>query len=157
MITEYEISLAQGADALAISELSRDAVEYDLSWRWTRERVLRNMRNASTNAVVARRGDNLLGFAIMKYGDDEAHIVLFAVQVAQRRSGLGTALLSWLEATARIAGIRTIRLEARSGNQAARSFYRRHGFAEESFAPGYYEGVEDAVRMVKGLGAEPGP
>ncbi len=155
MITEYEISLAQGADALAISELSRDAVEYDLSWRWTRERVLRNMRNASTNAVVARRGGSLLGFAIMKYGDDEAHIVLFAVQVAQRRSGLGTALLSWLEATARVAGIHTIRLEARSGNMAARSFYRSHGFTEEGFGPGYYEGVEDAIRMVKKLGPEP--
>ncbi|MEJ7688437.1 MAG: GNAT family N-acetyltransferase [Variovorax sp.] len=155
MITEYEITLAQGADALAISQLSRDAVEYGLSWRWTRERVLRNMRNASTNAVVARRGDDLLGFAIMKYGDDEAHIVLFAVQPGQRRSGLGSALLSWLEATAGVAGIRTIRLEARSGNLAARSFYGRHGFAEEGFAAGYYEGVEDAVRMVKVLGAEP--
>lgn len=153
MITEYEITLAQASDAFAISELSRDAIEYGLSWNWTQRRVMRCIRDASTNVAVIRGRGELLGFAIMRYGDDDAHIPLFAVQAMHRRSGLGSALLAWLETTAEVAGIRSIRLEARTGNSAAKSFYARHGFKETGSSPGYYEGVEDAVRMVKELGA----
>ncbi|MDM0076823.1 GNAT family N-acetyltransferase [Variovorax sp. J2P1-59] len=155
MITQYEITLAQAADAPDIAELSRDAIELGLSWRWTQRRVLRCIRDEATNVAVARRDGVLLGFAIMQYGDDDAHISLFAVQASQRRNGLGSALLAWLEATAGVAGIRTIRLEARAGNAAAKSFYGRHGFMESGMSPGYYEDVEDAVRMVKRLGPEP--
>jgi len=155
VITAYDITLAQAADAPAIAELSRDAVEYGLPWRWTQARVMRCIRDASTNVVVARHGGSLLGFALMKYGDDEAHILLFAVRATHRRAGLGAALLSWLEATAEVAGILRIRLEARAGNAAARSFYRRHGFVESGSSPGYYEGAEDAVRLLKELGPRP--
>lgn len=153
MITEYEITLAQTSDAEAISGLSREAIEYGLSWSWTQRRVLRCIRDASTNVAVIRKDGALLGFAIMRYGDEEAHIPLFAVQAARRRNGLGSALLDWLEATAAVAGIRSIKLEARVGNSAAKAFYARHGFRETGLSPGYYEGVEDAVRMVKELGA----
>ncbi len=155
MITEYEITLAQTSDAQAISELSRDAIEYGLSWNWTQRRVLRCIRDASTNVAVLRSGGELLGFAIMRYGDDDAHIPLFAVRAAQRRSGLGSALLGWLEATAAVAGLRAIKLEARAGNSAAKSFYAHHGFLEAGKSAGYYEGVEDAVRMIKELRAAP--
>jgi len=152
VITAYEITLAQAADAREIAELSRDAIERGLSWRWTERRVLRASRDEATNVVVARRDGVLLGFAIMQYGDDEAHISLLAVRSSQHRSGLGSALLAWLEATAGVAGIGAIRLETRAGNAAAKAFYRRHGFTECGSSPGYYEDVEDAVRMVKLLG-----
>lgn len=156
MITQYEITLAQAADAAAIAELSRDAIERGLSWRWTERRVLRSIVDVATNVAVARRGDALLGFAVMQYGDEEAHISLLAVREAERRGGLGSALLRWLESTAEVAGLKAIRLEARAGNAAAKSFYRRHGFVEAGTSPGYYEDVEDAVRMVKKLSAGSG-
>lgn len=155
MITAYEITLARAADAREIAELSRDAIERGLSWRWTERRVLRAIRSEETNVAIARRDGVLLGFGIMQYGDDEAHIALFAVRAQQRRSGVGSALLAWLEATAAVAGMQAIRLEARIGNAPAKAFYRRHGFSEYASSPGYYEDVEDAVRMVKRLGAEP--
>lgn len=155
MITEYQIQLAQPSDAQDIAELSRDAIERGLSWRWTERRVRRSIQDDATNVVVARRQGLLLGFAIMYYGEDEAHIVLFAVGAAHRRNGLGTALLAWLETTATVAGLKALRLEARAGNDAAKSFYLRHGFVESGQSPGYYEDVEDAVRMVKRLGDAP--
>lgn len=157
MITQYEITLAQPADAQEIAALSRDSIERGLSWRWTERRVRRSIRDEATNVAVARRDGVLLGFAIMQYGDVDAHISLFAVRASQRRGGLGSALLAWLEATAAVAGIRAIRLEARAGNADAKSFYLRHGFTESGTSPGYYEDVEDAVRMVKRLGTETGP
>src|SRR2546426_5643948 len=125
MIAEYEVKLAVPGDALEISELSRDAIEHGLSWNWTPRRVAKSIVESSTNVVVVRQGDSLVGFAIMKYGEEEAHVLLLAVHPAHRRKGAGSTLLSWLEATARVAGIDLIRLEARAQNAGAISFYQK--------------------------------
>ncbi|VWX57868.1 Ribosomal-protein-alanine N-acetyltransferase [Burkholderiales bacterium 8X] len=146
------IQLARPLDAAGIAAMSRETIEYGLPWRWTEHRVLRCIRDPETNVIVGLEGDQLAGFAIMKYADTDAHIALFAVSIGLRRSGLGSALLAWLEETAGCCGIRAIRLEARIGNAAARAFYARHGFIEEGRRDGYYEGAEDAVRLVKKLG-----
>lgn len=152
MIRNYDIGLAVAEDALRIAELSRDAIEHGLGWSWTPARVARSLRDRSTNVIVARDGGEMAGFALMKYGDDEAHLLLLAVHAAHRRCGVARALLGWLEATVRVAGITTIRLETRTRNAAARAFYLRHGFTEIDVARGYYSGVEDSVRMVKQIG-----
>ena len=151
MISNCEVTLALPADAVVIAELSRDAIEHGLGWSWTPRRVLRSLRDASTNVAVARRDGALLGFAIMKYGDEDVHLMLLAVRAAQRRQGVGKALLAWLETTARVAGMALIRLETRANNGAARSFYGVHGFSETGLHEGYYQGVEDAMRMAKRL------
>ncbi|HCE07863.1 MAG TPA: hypothetical protein DEQ40_04525, partial [Oxalobacteraceae bacterium] len=114
MIAEYEIKLAVPGDAFAISELSRDTIEYGLPWNWTARRVATSIADSSTNVAVARQAERLVGFAIMKYGDEDAHVMLLAVHPAHRRKGAGSALLDWLEATARVAGIKSIQLEARA-------------------------------------------
>lgn len=151
MITESDISLALPADAVAIAALSRRTIEMGLDWRWTPQRVMNSMADANTNVAVARRGQDLLGFAIMSYGDEDAHVLLLATQPRCRRQGVGSALIAWLEATAQVAGITTLYLEARSDNAGARAFYRHHGFEEVARRAGYYQGVEDAVRMAKTL------
>lgn len=148
------IDLATSADANVIADLSRDAIEHGLGWSWTAPRVLKALRDDATNVIVARRGRAVAGFAIMRYGDDTAHIVLFAVDARCRRSGTGTALMTWLETTARTAGIHTIALEARSSNREARAFYGQIGFNEIGVRVSYYRGVEDAVRFEKSLIAE---
>lgn len=152
MITESDISLAVPDDAMAIASLSRRVIEHGLQWRWTPPRLLDSMADAETNVVVARRGTDLLGFAVMRYGDDEAHLLLLATQPRCRRQGVGSTLLAWLESTLMVAGIRTIKLETRSGNAGAHAFYRHHGFVEHDRRSGYYQGVEDAVRYIKQLG-----
>jgi len=151
VISEHDITLARTTDALAIAELSRDAIEYGLAWRWTARRVMRCIHDADTNVVVVRQGIGVSAFAIMQYGDEDAHIALLAVLGAQRRRGMGSALLQWLEVTARVAGCKAIRLEVRITNPGAMAFYRRHGFEDAGVNAGYYEGVEDALRMVKPL------
>ena len=80
--------------------------------------------------------DDLVGFGLMQYKDDEAHLVLLAVDADCRRTGVATALLSWLEACALVAGIGTVYLEARSRNHEARAFYRRLGYREIALVPG---------------------
>ena len=85
MITESDISLAVAADAAVIAALSRRTIEQGLEWRWTPQRVLSAMAEADTNVVVARRGTDMLGFAVMRYGDEEAHVQLLATQPRCRR------------------------------------------------------------------------
>ena len=151
MIEQYEISLAVAADAAAIAELSRDTIERGLPWSWTSRRVARSIRDRSTNVIVARQARGLAGFAIMKYEEEEAHLLLLAVLAAQRRKGIGSALLAWLEATVAVAGIGVVKLETRASNQDGRLFYRRHGFEDVGLQEGYYQGVEDAMQMCKDL------
>ena len=153
MIASYEIGLAQPSDAERIAALSRRTVEYGLDWTWTPRRVLRSLTDAATNTIVARGAGPLLGFAIMKYRDTEAHLLLLAVEAAQRRRGVASALLEWLEITVRTAGIESIRAEVRASNRAARAFYRRRGFAVRRTLPGYYQGVDDALVLVKPIAA----
>ena len=156
MITNHKISLALSRDAPAISVMSRDYVERGLGWDWTATRVLRSIRDRSTNVAVVRDGGPLLGFGIMKYGDDTAHLHLLAVHRSMRRKGMGTALLLWLEQTARASAIERVRLEARASNDLARAFYRSRGYHETERLSGYYRGVEDAVRLEKLLWVDTG-
>lgn len=147
----YSLELATSADASQIAELSRITIEQGLPWRWTQERVRACIRDRAINAVVARSDERVIGFAIMKYGDDEASLFLFGVDPAYRRQRVGSALLDWLEVTARTAGIRAIRLEARQDNRVASAFYRHHGFEEIGVVHGYYQGIEAAIRYLKRL------
>jgi [ribosomal protein S18]-alanine N-acetyltransferase len=151
MISDPEVGLARLEEAQRIAEMSRDFIEYGLGWKWTPARILRCLRHSSTNVAVAREPGELIGFAIMEYKDEEAHLLLFAVSAAHRRQGVGSALLSWLEKTALTAGIGLIYLEARTRNAEAREFYRKHGYTEIGRVRGMYRGVEDGVRIAKDL------
>ena len=105
--------------------------------------------------LVASVAGALEGFAVMKFHDEHAHLLLLAVESKCRRSGIGTAMLEWLEKSCRTAGIRHIRLEVRAANEPARRFYDRHGYKLVSQVSGYYDRREAAVVMVKELAPEP--
>jgi ribosomal-protein-alanine N-acetyltransferase len=147
----FAIRLARPREARSIAMLSRDLIESGLGWSWTPQRVSRALRDRNTNVIVAVDGRRLVGFALMKYLEEEAHLLLFAVVPSHRRTGVGSAMLEWLEKTALVAGIGTIHLEVRARNAAARAFYRRRGFAERETVDGYYRGLEAAVRMRREL------
>src|SRR5205085_5379131 len=79
MIIVPTIRLATLRDARAIAEMSRDEIETGLAWSWTPERVRLSIRDRATNVAVAHEGQLLVGFGIMKYGDEKAHLSLLAV------------------------------------------------------------------------------
>ena len=148
--------LATQHDAPAIAALSRDRIEHGLGWSWTAPRVRRSVRDRATNVVVAvDEAGQVLGFGIMKYHDDEAHLLLLAVRVDASRRGIGTALVGWLERSALVAGVGQVYLEARLTNGTARAFYARLGYREIQTRPGYYQGREACVRLAKDLWLTP--
>jgi ribosomal protein S18 acetylase RimI-like enzyme len=163
------IRIAEPRDAQAIAMMSRDFIEAGLGWKYDAARVMRAIRDRDTLAVVACESSKaaaagsrgaIIGFAIMEFGDERAHLVLLAVRPSHRRLGIGQRLLEWLLESARVAGMASIHLELRSNNDAARRFYRAMSFYETVLVPGYYrsgEGrKEGALRMLRVLRA-PGP
>lgn len=149
--SSVQLRAAHRSEAAALASLSRQHVEHGLKWRWTPSRVRRQMDDPETMTLVASVGGNIAGFAIMHFGDLRAHLVLLAVEPRYRRSGIGQALLQWLESSCVTAGIQDIRLEVRAGNQLALRFYRNRGFRVVGRIPGYYDRKEAALVMERKL------
>jgi ribosomal protein S18 acetylase RimI-like enzyme len=140
--------LANPADAYEIAVMSRYLIEVGLrGWTWPPERVGKAIRARETNVLVADVKPHLVGFAIMDFGDTAAHLSLLAVKPTHQRCGIGKQLVAWLEEAALAAGITSVSLELRSNNFPARTFYRMLGYKELAYIPGYYRGVETAVKM----------
>ena len=140
------------ADAYEIAVMSRYLIEVGLrGWSWPPDRVAKAIRARDTNVLVAEVKPHLVGFAIMEFGDTASHLSLFAVKPSHQRCGIGKQMIAWLEEAALVAGITTINLELRVNNFAARTFYRVLGYKEASYLPGYYRGIETAVKMTRDI------
>lgn len=151
MIADVDVRLATAADAVEISAMSRDHIEQGLPRSWGTGRVLRAIKDPQTNVAVVGSQGAIVAFGIMSYTDEDAHLLLFAVRRSSQRQGIGSAVLAWLEAVARAAGARRIRVEARQDNEAARHFYSEHGYHERSIAKAMYAADVDGVRLEKWL------
>jgi ribosomal-protein-alanine N-acetyltransferase len=154
MIADVAIRFATRADAAAIAGMSRDLIEQGLPWSWTPQRVARNVADANTNVVVVGEPGAVTAFGIMYYAEEDAHLLLLAVQPGQQRGGVGSAILLWLENAARSAGAKRIRVEARRDNEAARSFYSEHGYHERTIRERMYSGVLAGIQLEKWLRVE---
>ncbi len=146
-----DLHLAGERDASAIARLSKLEIEQGLAWNWTPARVARAIADPQTNVLVAKDASGLLGFGIMIYREQSAHLCLFAVRPDARRQGVGSALLAWLERVAQVAGLLRLGLEARHDNTAGIAFYQEHGYRTCGIVAGMYQGVEDGVRLEKWL------
>lgn len=146
------LGLARPLDAVPIALMSRRLVEGGLpTWSWTARRVGRQIHDPESVVLVARRGEELAGFAIMGFGDEAAHLNLLAVEPRFRRGGLGRRMVRWLEESAVVAGTFEVRLEVRVGNRVGRQFYRSLGYTEAEVFTGYYDHIEDAVSLKRDL------
>ena len=118
MITNYEITLARLSDAETIASLSRDTIERGLSWSWTPQRVLRSLRDIATNTIVAREPGIVAGFAIMKYREEDAQLLLSAPSLVSPPAGRASCAARLAGVTARVCGNRVDPVEARETNIA---------------------------------------
>ncbi len=144
---DYRFELASPRDATAIASLSRRIIETGLAPSWPAERVLCHIKRTDSVVLSARFAGQVAGFAIMQFGDSHAHLNLLAVETAYQRRGLGHRLMIWLHQSALVAGTFTVSLELRANNIDVRRFYESLGYQAGDVRPGYYQGVEDALRM----------
>jgi [ribosomal protein S18]-alanine N-acetyltransferase len=147
-----EFGLAKASDARHLAVLARDLIEAGLGWAYRPDRIAALIRDRENVTLVARGGATRpLGFAIMRFGDERAHLILLAVQAAHQRRGVGRKLIEWLVESALVAGMTSIHVELRASNTPAYAFYRSLGFVETIRVPGYYQGRETALRMLRML------
>jgi len=146
-----QLRLARAPDALAMAQMSRDLIETGLGWSYNAPKIARLIASADNLALAACDAQGLVGFALMQFGDEHAHLVLLAVQPHCQRQGVARRLLAWLLDSARVAGIAELSLELRAGNAGARAFYRAMGFADAGLLSGYYRQREPALRMQRVL------
>lgn len=144
---DYRLEPARVADAARLAAMSHQLVESGLRPAWGAQRISLYVRHPESVVLTARSDRTVAGFAIMRYGDDVAHLNLLAVDPAHRRRGIARRLVTWLEESALTAGTFIIGLELRAENREAQDFYRALGYHEVGRVPGYYQGIEAAIRM----------
>jgi ribosomal-protein-alanine N-acetyltransferase len=80
----------------------------------------------------------LYGYCLTRSCADELEILQIATHPSVQQQGLGQRLLDAVLSDASRAGMRTIFLEVRRSNQAARRLYERAGFTECGLRRRYY-------------------
>ena len=119
---------------------------------WSEESFREAFEAENIAIFAAERDGVLVGFSCMLMIGEEAEILNIASSPAARRSGVGQALLSRMIEEAAAQGVSVIYLEVRDSNAAARSLYRKNGFAEIGIRRHYYiKPREDAILMKKTL------
>lgn len=151
MNRKIELKLAKSSDARRIGLMSRDLIEHGLPWSWDPARILQQIRCDEIVVLTAWDKRQIIGFAIMRFLEESAHLNLLAVDAGYQGRGVGRRLVEWLEKSARVAGTFIISLEVRLSNQRARAFYRKLGYTELARIPRYYAGREAAMRMSRDL------
>jgi ribosomal protein S18 acetylase RimI-like enzyme len=148
---DYRFELAMPRDAAAIASQSRRLIEAGLPPSWPADRILCHIKRTDSVVLTARYHGQLAGFAIMQFGDERAHLNLLAVETEHQRRTLGRQLMSWLHESALVAGTFLVGLELRATNSGAQRFYETLGYRPGGVMPGYYQGIEDALRMTLDL------
>jgi ribosomal-protein-alanine N-acetyltransferase len=148
---DIDLGFASPSDAPGIALLARDLIEAGLGWGYRPQRIVDLIRDRETITLTARARSRLVGFAVMRFGDERAHLLLLAVDAPHQRRGIARTMIEWLVKSARTAGMTSIHVELRANNLPAFEFYRAVGFAETFRVPGYYRGRETAVRMIRML------
>ena len=144
---DYRLEPARLNDAARLAAMSQALIESGLRPAWGANRIGWYVSHAESVVLTARNDHTIAGFAIMRFADEVAHLNLLAVDPAHRRRGIARRLVTWLEETALTAGTFLISLELRERNAVARAFYGVLGYCERGRVPGYYQGLEAAIRM----------
>lgn len=130
------------ADVAAITKL--EAVAF--SDPWSSASFVSVLAEPAAYMAVARAEGDLVGYVVAWFAADEGEIANLAVREPTRRRGIGAALLDGALAEGLRRGARTMYLEVRESNEAAKRLYASRGFEEIGRRKRYYRRpAEDAV------------
>ncbi len=106
----------------------------------------------SSNELQHENDGTILGFIVGKAIGEEWEIENIAVHAAEQGRGLGTRLLKEFLNLATSKGAKTVLLEVRESNRAARGLYQKSSFVEAGRRRKYYRDPgEDAILYRLGL------
>ena len=138
------IRAATPDDVGAIADIERVVFEAEA---WSNSLVDLELVAPGRVVVVAEHEDAVVGYASAAVIADVADLTRIAVRWADRREGVGTALLAALLDSAAERGAERMMLEVADTNEPALAFYTVSGFAEIARRRDYYGRGVDAVVM----------
>jgi len=132
-------------DVDAVFELERLAFPTP----WPRDAFVNELTiNQNAKYVVALSDGQVAAYCGMWIVLDEAHITNIAVHPSFRGRKIGERLMRQMMGLAYLLGARSMTLEVRPSNTAARNMYAKLGFAEHGRRKQYYsDNNEDAIIM----------
>jgi ribosomal-protein-alanine N-acetyltransferase len=137
----------QIADVDAVWELEKTVFPHP----WSRANFVDSLANGYDAWLLRDAQDLLVGYFLVMYAVDEAHLLDVAVARQRQGMGLGRYLLDRIVERARARGMESILLEVRPSNERALQVYQHYGFTQIGRRKGYYpahEGQrEDAIVM----------
>ena len=119
----------QAADRAYIKALAALEIQC-FSEPWSEEAITDFLSYAHNFALLLADGDTVKAYVTCSVSDDVLEVENLAVAPAYRRNGLGMRLLDALETAAKEKQCRSIYLEVRESNTAARALYQKAGFTE---------------------------
>ncbi len=144
------------ADTIKIRDMSSDDIpevakleRRTFSEPWSGKGFAESLAQEYTLFLVAQAPDeHIAGYCGLYLSVDEAEITNVAVREADRRRGIGDAMLAALLREAAQRGAQRIYLEVRVSNRPAIRLYEKHGFAPCGIRKGFYRWPdEDALVM----------
>lgn len=131
---EPAITDARPTDAARLAALHARAFRHE----WSESEFERLLADPMVICHVAREGRAVTGFVLSRIVEDEAEILMVAVDSSAQGRGLGRRLLARHLGRLAASGARRAFLEVDEGNEAALKLYTRAGFTEVGRRPGYY-------------------
>lgn len=142
MESPYAIRRASAADVPALAGIERAC----FSDPWSAAGLLETVQTETTDVFVALKSGTAVGYAMARSAGLEGEILNLAVLPADRKRGVGQALLEAVLQPMAKRGVREAYLEVRESNADAIGLYRRNGFRPVGIRAGYYRNPgEDAL------------
>lgn len=148
----YDIRVMESSKLEDVMEIERSAYEFP----WTRSMFSSSLSSKDKCSLLYVE-NRLVGYAIVSYILDEAHLLNICISPQFEGLGLGRILLRKLIAEALEKRSLCFFLEVRSSNARAINLYFSEGFNEVGVRPNYYpskKGREDAVLMTLDLSVD---
>ena len=141
----YELTYV---DIEKVSQMEREF----FSTPWSEASIAHYMEAGNTIFVVARHGEETIGYAAVMCVLDEGNLVSIGVHDDYRQMGIASELLDIVYDMAHDRGVTSINLEVRTSNEAAIALYEKHGFVQNGRRKDFYrDPKEDALLFIKEL------
>ena len=139
-----KLKTVSDSDCIKIATLEAQ----DFSDPWSEESIKDNVHSDNYLIMGAYEDEDLLGYVIYMLLSEEAELLRIAVKEEARNKGIATSLLDVMRNKTRdeVKEVKSLFLEVRENNTAARKLYEKTGFVEVGMRKNYYSNpTENAV------------
>ena len=139
-----KLNKASDSDCIKIANLESQV----FSDPWSESSVLDNAHSDNYLIMCAKEDEDLLGYVIYMLLGEEAELLRIAVKEEARNRGIASQLLDIMvgQIADEAKEVKSLFLEVRENNVAARKLYEKTGFGEVGMRKNYYSNpTENAI------------